>query len=586
MKNNRPFLLIFLVMLSPASYVYAASTCKEYCTGKGYAGGYCFNYDDSTKSEDVGWVEHGANDGACSTDLTKCNYAIVAIGCHDLDDGSKNICGDCSAMHANIWCNCYKTMDCPTNCRSECKSTGCRNSAEISSDATCGTSCTTQDCSGAKCTGGSCTPTPGLGETWSGGVCYFGVTYVKNANCPGATGAAGYCSCWRSQPCPDTSAEGLAGMAENKCDAKQGCRTAEFITSSTTTTTTPGTEGGMDSSKVIDLIKTAVYKIVMTLYCLVLYIASAVAALFIIITGIKYMSSDEEGGRAESRKRMVYAIAGLMVVVLACPLVNFLFAGTNIGIPNASGGKDACPPCPIIGQLSSTGGGLGGWTGGYSGGGDTGGSWFTPDRIKQAESFQECSDPKTCPSGKVCATTAGTYRCYPKIADGYSISESGLKPLPPGTNVNLCNSGYSLGDKCAHNPICSNAADCKNSDEYCPAGKNMICAKKKATGTGSDSACSASMIFGDSNPDVMCTSKWCIEGYCSAAGACASSDDCDKHYSGGYYCKNVNGEGKCTTKLTKGRCDSLEIKGEDNRVCSSGKCGIPAGSSQTSKECI
>lgn len=556
--------MIILIVLSLVSYVNAAATCAEYCTGKGYHNGYCFNYDDPTKSEDAGWVEHAANEGACTTDLTKCNYDIVAIGCHDLDDGSKNICGDCSAMRANIWCNCYKTMDCPTNCRSECKMEGCKNSQELSSDATCQTSCKEQDCRGKKCTGGSCTAAPGLGETWSGGVCYFGITYVKNANCPGQTGAAGYCSCWRSQACPDTSDEGLEGMAENKCDANVGCKTSA-----------PGEEvtneeeaeeekkygvTSWDSEEVLNRIKTAVYTIVMTLYCLVLYVAAAVAALFIILTGVKYMSSDEANSRAESRRRMVYAIAGLMVIALACPLVNVLLANTNIGIPDADGNIVPCRNCPYIDQITSSGGG-GGWSGG--GGSTTGGSkcgsWFTPERIKQAKGFKECSATEPCASG-VCATAGTDYRCFPKISNGCSIDESDLTPLS-NIKEDLCVESYADGDICSKSLKCTTPTGC-DKGKYCSTAG--ICESK----VGVDASCSStSIIGGTADPSIMCQSDICINGECAEEGSCDNMGHCDSDE----YCGED--ERKCLAKLRKGECkDSWVRDGTANDMCKSGTC--------------
>jgi len=391
MKNSKNFLFAILLIIALTSYANAAATCREYCIGKGYDNGYCFNYDDSTRSEDPGWVEHGAHDGACSKDLTKCNYAITSINCHHLDEGSKNICGDCSAMHANIYCTCYKTMDCTKNCRSECKSTGCNNSQEIQSDSTCGEYCKWHDCGDVECTGGACVKTPGLGEMWSGGVCYFSISYVKNQNCEGATGAAGYCACWRSDPCPDTSAEGLEGMAENKCDANRGCTTGscakidscgDYTKEQCASQPCKGKVGecvwNEDTGKctekgwivppepteptdgLINNIKTSVYIVVVNLYCIVLYIATAVAALFVVITGIKYMSSDDGGSRAESRNRMAYAVIGLAVIALACPLVNMLFGNTNIGIPDSSGKRVPCPGCPYLEQITSTGEGISG----------------------------------------------------------------------------------------------------------------------------------------------------------------------------------------------------------------------------------
>jgi hypothetical protein len=334
-----------------------------------------------------------------------------------------------------------------------------------------------------------------------------------------------------------------------------------------------GTETGSGSNDVISRIKTAVYRIVITIYCLVLYITSTVAALFIILTGIKYMSSDEANNRAESRRRMVYALVGLMVIALACPLVNVLFVNTQIGIPNASTGViEACPGCPYINQMTSTMGGLGGLGGGGGGGyvgggsGDTGGSWLTPARQKQAESFQDCTTTP-CPAGKVCASATGVYRCYPKVADGYSYDASSLTPQS-GDKADLCFDGFISGDKCIHNPICANAAGCAGS-EYCGSDKSC----KPKVGEGED--CSASMLFGDTNANLICkTGHGCIStGKCTKK-ACDIKADCQRLAN--TYCDEDNRE--CMPKLAKGKLcrDSLirdgNTNGNANDMCASGTC--------------
>ncbi|MFZ2456416.1 MAG: pilin [Candidatus Altiarchaeia archaeon] len=573
MKNTNLFFI--LVLLACVSSSYANPACNSYCIGKGYAGGYCFDYNNGNGIQDdlTDAVFLGGRDSACSKDLKTCYYGFGGGLCLYLDEGSKNVCGTCEGMSVRIYCNCYNKTECATNCRSECDAKGCMNSQVIPSDATCETFCKARDCKGEKCTGGSCTAAPGLGEAWSGGVCYFGITYEKNANCPGQTDAAGYCSCWREHPCPDTSAEGLEGMAENQCDANLGCRTPGYVTPTPSPTPSPSpspTEGTGSSGDIINRIKTAVYKIVITLYCLVLYLATAVAALFAVMTGIKYMSSDDGSSRAESRNRMIYALLGLMIIALACPLVNILFAGTNIGIPE-NGKLVPCKGCPYINEISTAGGDLGGWEGGYSGGGDTGGSWYTDERIKEANSFQTCSASEPCPDGRVCAATTGEYRCYPKIADGYSISASDLTPLS-GINGDLCSSGYANGDKCIKNPKCSKASGCA-SGQYC--GADSYCKTKLAE----EDDCAASMMLGDTNPDVMCKSKWCVDGRCVSAGNCIGPDDCSRHYSGKY----CDGNGVCKTRLSEDSvCKTGQIIGgtademcKDGLKCTNGLCKKP-----------
>ncbi len=140
-----------------------------------------------------------------------------------------------------------------------------------------------------------------------------------------------------------------------RCRADSDYCTGQATGSTTTSSTnTPGTNasnqssGGGNEGGVLDQIKTAVYTILITLYCIVLYVASAVAALFIILTGVKYMLSEDESGRVESRRRLTYALVGLMFVALACPLINMLFSGSDIGVPDSTGKKVPCPGCPLI----------------------------------------------------------------------------------------------------------------------------------------------------------------------------------------------------------------------------------------------
>jgi hypothetical protein len=111
---------------------------------------------------------------------------------------------------------------------------------------------------------------------------------------------------------------------------------------------------GDDLANFIWEIKNVVYEVVIILYCILLYIASSIAALLIILTGIKYMSSEDEEGRIDSKKRLTYSIIGLLVIALVCPMVNIFFSGSDIGIPDANGVKIPCQGCPFI--WSFTGG--------------------------------------------------------------------------------------------------------------------------------------------------------------------------------------------------------------------------------------
>jgi hypothetical protein len=157
---------------------------------------------------------------------------------------------------------------------------------------------------------------------------------------PGSSECAGDCSSL-SATYPDKDVTGNSG-GDDSCSGKKCCCIKDKSTGTGTNT------GSGEKKSVFDRIKDGVYEIIMTLYCIVLYLASGVAALFIILTGLKYMSSDEESGRAESRKRLEYALIGLIVVALACPLVNIFFSGTGIGVEDKYGNKVPCPRCPLV----------------------------------------------------------------------------------------------------------------------------------------------------------------------------------------------------------------------------------------------
>ena len=179
---------------------------------------------------------------------------------------------------------------------------------------------------------------------------------------------------------------GIDQCTSNACKAKIN---SDCELSGSACKTKAGTTG--EKKSVFDRIKDGIYQILMTLYCIVLYIAATVAALFIILTGIQYMSSDEESGRAASRKRLEYALIGLMVVALACPIVNVLFSGTDIGIEDANGNKVPCPRCPLI-----------------PGGGTEPTPTPTPSPTPSpAPSPTPTSTPTPSPTGKTCAELGG-----------------------------------------------------------------------------------------------------------------------------------------------------------------------------------
>lgn len=85
------------------------------------------------------------------------------------------------------------------------------------------------------------------------------------------------------------------------------------------------------------------------------YLASGISALIIVYAGLKYMTSQDAEQTANAKNMIVYAIAGLALILLACPVVDYLIIGTKI-VPfqqrcncfGSSGGSSngTMPPVP------------------------------------------------------------------------------------------------------------------------------------------------------------------------------------------------------------------------------------------------
>jgi hypothetical protein len=60
--------------------------------------------------------------------------------------------------------------------------------------------------------------------------------------------------------------------------------------------------------------------------CLIIYIASGIAALLLILTGARYVAADDPGTRSELRHYMTTIIVGLMIVLIAIPVINFVIS--------------------------------------------------------------------------------------------------------------------------------------------------------------------------------------------------------------------------------------------------------------------
>jgi hypothetical protein len=94
------------------------------------------------------------------------------------------------------------------------------------------------------------------------------------------------------------------------------------------TTSTSITNSSIDPGKAI---QKRVNEVVCTLFNLVLMVASSIASLMILLAGLNYMRSDDDPVKADNAKKMIgYAITGLIIAAMACPVVDYLVANTKI----------------------------------------------------------------------------------------------------------------------------------------------------------------------------------------------------------------------------------------------------------------
>lgn len=87
----------------------------------------------------------------------------------------------------------------------------------------------------------------------------------------------------------------------------------------------------LNATKPEEAIEKRVNEVVCALFNFVLMLSGMIASLVIMVAGVKYMSSEGDPIQAENAKNMVgYALTGLIMAILACPLVDYLVANTNI----------------------------------------------------------------------------------------------------------------------------------------------------------------------------------------------------------------------------------------------------------------
>ncbi len=132
-----------------------------------------------------------------------------------------------------------------------------------------------------------------------------------------------------------------------------------FLTSfAVAQTTTTSVTSSSSSGNVIGEIEKQVRTLGCQVYTILFYLATAIAALFILFSGIKYMSSESPDDRYEARDRIVYAIIGLVIVLVSCPMVDYFIKGTKMEWKQmpaccpvfSSGGSGGQPP----GQMTTT----------------------------------------------------------------------------------------------------------------------------------------------------------------------------------------------------------------------------------------
>jgi hypothetical protein len=103
---------------------------------------------------------------------------------------------------------------------------------------------------------------------------------------------------------------------------------------------------------------------------LVTYSASGISAIVIIYAGLKYMTSQDAEQTTDAKNMIIYAIACLALILLACPIVDYLIIGTKIvpfqekcncfGSGNGSPDNSTMPPVQLCidgtpaGQCSTT----------------------------------------------------------------------------------------------------------------------------------------------------------------------------------------------------------------------------------------
>lgn len=63
------------------------------------------------------------------------------------------------------------------------------------------------------------------------------------------------------------------------------------------------------------------------IFCIIWFVIGAVTALIIVCLGAKYITTENDAERGEIKSRLMYAVAGLTIIVVAVPAANYLTGG-------------------------------------------------------------------------------------------------------------------------------------------------------------------------------------------------------------------------------------------------------------------
>ncbi len=192
--------------------------------------------------------------------------------------------------------------------------------------------CCAQDCPGVVCKFECVDPivgTPIPLFTCGDGSCVK-TAAIENYTWMDEDNPNGPCCC--EKDCPGVI---CAGKSTTTTVASTTSTTSAISTTTTnpnpTTTTIIGPTTTINSTDPGKGIEKRVNEVVCTLFNVVVMVAGGIAALMIIIAGLKYTTAGENPGQADDAKKMVsYAFIGLLMVAIACPLVDYLVSNTNI----------------------------------------------------------------------------------------------------------------------------------------------------------------------------------------------------------------------------------------------------------------